>query len=151
MKDCWVRLIATVGYSGQIPGAPGTWGSLVGLLLFLCALPSLLLQAVLFFVLTAAGIWAGTQAERLYDRKDPPSVVIDEACGVFLVFAGFSLSPGVLVAGFVIYRALDIFKPFPMRRLERWPGGWGIMADDLWGGVYTRLALWALLRLNLLH
>lgn len=151
MKDRWVKLIATVGYAGQIPWAPGTWGSLVGLLLFLCAVHSVALQAIFFLVLAIAGIWAGTQAERLYGCKDPHPVVIDEACGVFLVFAGLSLTPPTLAIGFILYRALDVLKPFPMRRLEKAPGGWGIMADDLWGGAATRLLLHFLLQLNLLH
>jgi phosphatidylglycerophosphatase A len=151
MRDRWVKLIATVFYAGQIPWAPGTWGSLVGLLLFLCVSSSVLAQAIFFSVLTIAGVWSGTHAERLYGCKDPHPVVIDEAAGIFLVFAGLTMTLPTLAVGFILYRLLDILKPFPMRRLEKAPGGWGIMADDLCGGVYAHLALQFLTRLNLLH
>lgn len=151
MKARWVKLVATVFYAGQIPWAPGTWGSLVGLLLFLSVAPSLILQIALWILLTALGVWSGSQAERVYGRKDPGFVVIDEAAGIFLVFAGLPMTPSFLITGFILYRLLDVLKPFPMRRLEKWPGGWGIMADDLWGGLYAHLALRAAAALNLLH
>ena len=151
MKDRWVKMVATFFYTGTLPFFPGTWGSLAGTLIFLSTAGVVWLQAALFFVLTIAGLWVGAPAERLFARKDPPAVVIDEVAGVFLVFAGLPLTFFSLGAGFLIYRGLDILKPLGLRSLERLPGGWGIMLDDLAAGLFTNLVLRILFQLNILH
>jgi len=140
----WATVVATGLGSGFSPVVPGTAGSAVGLLLFL-PLPGgaavFLAIGALFFV---GGIAAGRVAERS-GRKDPGIVVVDEILGMWTALA--LLPPTLLASGlaFALFRAMDVWKPYPARDLERLPSGWGIMADDLVAGFYasllTRIAL----------
>lgn len=144
--------VATCGGAGYFPVAPGTAGSLVGLGLVVVA--ALLpfgrweYSAVLGAATCAAfalGVWAAGQAEKFFGRVDPGQVVIDEVVGQMIAF--LAKPPGGwpwLVAGFILFRAFDIMKPFPARQAERAPGGWGIMLDDVVAGLYSLLVLTAL-------
>jgi len=141
-------LIATGLGVGYAPLAPGTAGSLLGLalhaLLYLAGGP----LAAVGGALAAAvlGFWAAGAAERHFGRRDPGQVVIDEVAGQMLTLAFLPLTAGTAAAGFLLFRLLDILKPFPARRLEALPGASGIMADDLMVGLYANLLLQALVR-----
>lgn len=146
--DAAVR-IATCGPTGYAPVAPGTAGSLLGLVLVgtLGRLPterwviSLLLAALTVGVFLL-GVWAATRAEKFFGRSDPGHVVIDEVAGQMTTFLLWpDATPPWLAAGFFLFRAFDVLKPFPAGRAERAPGGWGIMLDDLVAGAYSLLAL----------
>ncbi len=90
----------------------------------------------------ALGVWAAGHAERFFDRIDPGEVVIDEVVGQIITFLARPDAPGkYLLAGFILFRIFDVVKPFPVRRAERLPGGWGIMLDDVVAGVYSLAAL----------
>jgi len=140
------RFLATVGGLGDVLPAPGTTvGSLLGVLLFLVALrvaPSQLLPvaAVSFAVLSAVAVWAcGAEAARR-GVPDPGPVVLDEVAGqwlalLVLVAAGHTPTLAQVLAAFLLFRAFDVLKPWPIRTLERLPGGWGIVADDLAAGL----------------
>ena len=138
---------------GYAPVAPGTFGSAVGLLLWYLLPASPIAQASAIAVITVVGSWSGGVAEHHFGRPDPGHVVIDEVAGMlvtlFLVPVGWA---GTLLA-FLFFRLADIVKPYPANRLERLPGGAGIMADDLMAGVYAnlalRLCLWSVSRLGL--
>ena len=140
--------LATALGAGYAPIAPGTWGSAVGLLLWLVLPTSTLVQALVIIVVVAAGVWSGGVAERHFGRTDPGQVVIDEVAGMLVTLF---LNPvgwvGAFV-GFLLFRAADIVKPFPARRLERLHGGLGIMADDVMAGIYANLALRVILALR---
>jgi phosphatidylglycerophosphatase A len=164
--------VATCGV-GLLPVAPGTWGSLVGVGLYLLAraasaglfagavgahgsaarVEAVQTAAVLVLLssVTLAGVWAASRAEKLLGRKDPGVVVIDEVAGQLITFAFVPFRSGawVVVAGFVLFRAFDIWKPYPVRRLEALESGLGIMADDVLAGFYaaTVLSLATTLRL----
>ena len=136
--------LATAGGAGYAPVAPGTAGSAVGVLLyFLTWKWTLTGQLALLAVVSVLGVWASHQAARHFGREDPGPVVIDEVAGqlLTLIVAGGSLA--TLVLGFLLFRALDIVKPWPARDFEELPGGLGIMADDLMAGFYGRLILMA--------
>jgi len=141
-------LIATAFGAGYAPAAPGTFGSAVGLILWF-AVPNILwLQAVVIAVVCVAGAWSGTVAEEHFNKRDPGQVVVDEVVGMMVTLLLNPISgAGWIVLAFLLFRAADIVKPFPVNRLERLPGGTGIMADDVMAGVYAnvalRLALWA--------
>jgi phosphatidylglycerophosphatase A len=146
-------VIATALGAGYAPIAPGTFGSAVGLLFWL-ALPNRhWLQVLAILVTSVAGAWSGSVAEEHFNRRDPGHVVVDEVAGMMVTLA-FNPVPGFAWAAvaFVLFRAADIIKPFPVNRLERLPGGIGIMADDLAAGVYAnlavRLGMWAFGRLG---
>jgi phosphatidylglycerophosphatase A len=161
--------VATCGV-GYVRIAPGTWGSMVGVGLYLMARlvwpaafspraphPAFAFLQIAFALialigLTVVGIWAATRAEPLLGRKDPGPVVIDEVVGQLItyLFIPANASWPLVVAGFFLFRLFDIWKPYPIRRLEALEAGLGIMADDVLAGVYaaTVLALLAALSLS---
>jgi phosphatidylglycerophosphatase A len=135
--------IATAGYCGYFPIAPGTVGSAAGLLVYLlvswAGLPMLDVAAIgLTF---AGGAWAATHAERFFGGIDPGPVVIDEVLGMLVTLAFIPAGWQAMLAGFLLFRVFDVIKPFPANRLETLHGGFGIMADDAMAGVYANLGL----------
>ena len=134
--------IATCGFIGRVPVAPGTAGAAAGLVAFLLTrnLPGIL-PVALFVVAVAVGLWAGARHAEDLRQPDPRSVVVDEFCGMWLALVGANPSVLVMVAAFVAFRFLDIVKPPPVRQVERLPGGIGIMADDLVAGGVVRIVL----------
>ncbi len=142
--------LATVLGIGRIPFAPGTFGSIPGLLLalWLHHLGVWWLEAGVIAVIFAVGIWAADVAERHYQLTDPGPVVIDEVLGMLVTVAFIPVNGTGAVVGFVLFRIFDIIKPFPARNFERLPGGLGIMSDDLmagvWGQIVMRLLVWLL-------
>ena len=143
-------VIATAGYAGYVPIAPGTVGSLVGLLLLL-GVRTVDVAAVELIVLVAViggGVWAAGQVERQVGKEDPGIVVIDEVAGMLVTLLWIPLTWWTALLGFFAFRVFDIIKPFPARRAEQLHGGWGIIADDVFAGVYAylvvRLALWVM-------
>ena len=136
-------LVSTFGYVGFFPIAPGTAGSLAALALYVPVAwvgdPSIETAAIA--VVFGVGVWAATRAEVLLGASDPGPVVIDEVLGMLITLAWMPLSLGGVIAGFLLFRIFDIIKPFPARRLEDAPQGWGIMLDDAMAGVYGQLAL----------
>lgn len=140
----FARLLATVGFVGRLPHAPGTFGALVGLAAALLTRGLSPLPGIaLFLGATALGTWAAHRYAAASGRKDPPEVVVDETCGMWLAAFGASPPAALLLGAFALFRALDIVKPPPIRQLERLPGGFGIMADDLAAGLVTRVLLFA--------
>jgi phosphatidylglycerophosphatase A len=135
--------IATFGYVGYFPIAPGTAGSAAALIVYLplryLGLPAVELLAIL--AVFAIGVWASTATERALNRKDPGPVVVDEVLGMLITLATLPLSWWGIFAGFLIFRVLDVIKPYPAGRFERLPSGLGIMADDAMAGVYGHLLL----------
>jgi phosphatidylglycerophosphatase A len=141
--------IATGLGAGYFPVAPGTAGSLVGLALVIAMRQTSLGSAelavslaVLAAVIFGLGVWSAGKAEQAFGRVDPGQVVIDEVMGQVITFiATPRISRVGLIAGFILFRIFDIIKPFPARRCERFPGGWGIMLDDGVAGLYSLIAL----------
>jgi phosphatidylglycerophosphatase A len=130
-------LIATVFGAGYSPIAPGTAGSAVTVAL-LWLIPFSRAGLVLFLIaVVLGGTWAAHVAERHLGGKDPGAIVIDEVAGMTLSVVAFPLTPGVLLAGFVLFRVFDIVKPPPARESQRCSGGVGVMIDDLIAGLYA--------------
>jgi phosphatidylglycerophosphatase A len=136
-------LISTFGYVGFFPIAPGTAGSVAALALYAMVRwvgePSF--ESVIIAMVFAAGVWASTRTEVVLGTSDPGPVVIDEVLGMLLTLAWLPLSLTGVIVGLVMFRILDVVKPFPAGRLEHAPRGWGIMLDDAMAGVYGQLAL----------
>jgi len=136
--------IATVGYCGYFPFAPGTAGSAAGLLFYAVVWwsGSTLFEAGLIVALFGAGVWAGTTAERYFGGVDPGPIVLDEVVGMLITLA---FIPGLgwtgVLAGFVLFRIFDVIKPYPAGRFEQLHGGLGVMADDAMAAVYANLSL----------
>jgi phosphatidylglycerophosphatase A len=142
VADSLSRAVATAFGSGYSPVAPGTAGSAVGLLLFWPMAgwrwPWQLGACLALFLV---GSVAATRVAASVGRKDPGIVVVDEVLGQWVTLAALPFTPTTAVLGFLLFRAMDIVKPWPARDLERLPGGWGIVADDVAAGVYAHLAL----------
>jgi phosphatidylglycerophosphatase A len=161
----FVALALATGFGlGYLPIAPGTWGSLGSAVLYVLvswSLPRLnrslgagwnwapgsptllVIHLAVIVILGLVGVWASGHARRHFGTNDPRPVVIDEISGQQIAYLGLpSLGLKYLLAGFLLFRAFDIWKPFPARRVESWRDGWGIMADDWFAGLYASLVLW---------
>lgn len=174
VSDYFALAFATwgVGYS---PLAPGTFGSAVGVGIYLLEgwalerasifamrhgwgselFVSLIVAFTLLIVtmITIVGTWAATRVEKLLGRKDPGIVVVDEVAGqlvAFLFLPFYQTGLWAVIAGFILFRLFDIWKPYPIRKLESLGGGLGIMADDLLAGLYAAVLLSLLTPLYLL-
>jgi phosphatidylglycerophosphatase A len=136
-------LVATGGYVGYVPIAPGTFGSALGLGLLwgMRTVGNGYLEVLVIVLVLALGVWSGTVAERHAGRTDPGIVVIDEVAGMLMTMMLIPLTAISTLGGFLVFRALDILKPWPARRLEGLPGGFGIMADDAMVAVYGNLVM----------
>jgi phosphatidylglycerophosphatase A len=135
-------LIATGLGSGLAPVAPGTFGSLVGIAAYVAVrgLP-IGWQAAIILIISLAGIWAGNVAIEHFGSDDPGQVVVDEVAGQMLTLWATAATPLGIALGFLIFRALDVRKPWPARQLEGLHGGLGIMADDLMVAVYGNILI----------
>lgn len=139
-----ITFLATGCYIGKFPFAPGTAGTVMGVLLYLLIKP---LPPVLYVVTVVAFIfmaaWVSTKAQDIMGEQDPQEVVIDEVAGFLVTMAFHRPDIWMLLGGFVIFRVFDIVKPFPIRWIERhFLSGWGIVLDDVAAGVYANVALW---------
>jgi phosphatidylglycerophosphatase A len=157
-------LIATGAGAGLAPVAPGTFGAAEGVGIFLAlhalAIKSFYLsprQALLLFVAVnllvfAIGVWASTRACRMCGLDDPSQVVIDEVSGQLIALTPLALAPSAIgvVAAFIFFRLFDIFKPYPIRKLERLHGGLGVMSDDALAGIFAALLVWLGIYLRLI-
>jgi phosphatidylglycerophosphatase A len=139
--------VATVGYCGYFPVAPGTIGSLAGLVFYLLVWwsQSIAVEVGMIVVLFLLGIWAGTTSERYFGGIDPGPIVIDEVVGMLITLAFIPVGRSGALAGFFLFRVFDIIKPFPAGRLERLHGGLGVMADDAMAAIYANISLRAVL------
>ena len=155
--DALAVVVATGLGLGLSPIAPGTFGSLLGvglayLLISNLKFEALLLQNALLLVgllVTLIGIWAGTRAERIFERKDASQIVIDEVAGQLIAFSCVAPYSAQLegrwwwafIAAFALFRLFDIFKPYPINKLQDLTGGFGVMMDDVLAGIYAALSL----------
>jgi phosphatidylglycerophosphatase A len=139
--------LATVGYAGYFPVAPGTVGSAAGLVVYLLVWwsQSPVVEVALIVGLFLAGVWAGTTAERYFGAIDPGPVVLDEVVGMLITLAFIPVGVRGAIAGFILFRIFDVLKPYPAGRLEKLHGGFGVMADDAMAAVYANLTLRGLL------
>lgn len=157
--------IATCGV-GYLPFAPGTLGSLIGAGLYVTLwggiyqlfetralrkgvnfldvfTPQIAFMFVVVLLVTMLGIWAASRTEKVLQRKDPSVVVIDEVAGQMIALLSWPFlahSAWTIVTAFVLFRVFDIWKPYPIRRLEALDSGLGIMADDVLAGLYALIA-----------
>ncbi|MFC1809848.1 phosphatidylglycerophosphatase A [Candidatus Omnitrophota bacterium] len=139
-KEKYIKLIGTFFYSGYLPKAPGTWGSLATLpLIFILKSDTLYVSVMvlLFFV----GRYAAHQMAQELGVEDPKHVVIDEVVGMMMAMFTIHVSLFTIVLGFGLFRLFDITKPWIIRKVERYPNGYGIMLDDIIAGVFANVIL----------
>ncbi len=146
--DRFAMVIATALGAGYSPVAPGTAGSLLSVVLwwalfrwspFLLRIPE---HIALIVVLTVVGVWASTKSEVWFGKIDPHETVIDEVVGQQITYIGLAaLNWKSLVLGFLLFRLFDVWKPFPIRKIQDWKGGMGIVMDDVAAGIYAWVIL----------
>lgn len=158
LLDRVAYVIATGAGAGFAPIAPGTFGSMegVGIYLAIIAFPiapqthmALVLGAGLLSF--AVGVWASNRACKITGLKDPGEIVIDEVSGQLIALTPLALAPSLAgaVLAFLLFRLFDIFKPYPIRKLEQLPSGLGVVSDDALAGVYTAALVWLALHFHL--
>lgn len=128
--------IASVFGLGFLPsGMPGTVSS------FAACVVSVFVDVPLWAILTVTiiGVWSTGMSEKFFGVKDPSFLNIDEVPGMWLTL--YLLPKGFIIPGFFLFRLIDILKPFPVCTMEKLPGGWGIMADDVVGGIMSNIIL----------
>jgi phosphatidylglycerophosphatase A len=140
--------IASAGYVGFVPVAPGTFGSAVGLVIYAAVrwTDSIIVEGVVVLIALVIGIWSADVVEKEMG-KDPGAVVIDEVLGMLVTLAFLDVTPLGAAVGFFIFRVLDVIKPYPAGRLEHLPGGPGVMLDDAMAGVYSNVMMRILIAL----
>ena len=134
---------ATFGSVGYFPIAPGTAGSLAGLVFFALVrwlgMPAFEIATIV--VVLVAGIWAANATEHVLGQKDPGAIVIDEVLGMLMTLALLPLSTLGIFIGFLLFRLFDVVKPFPAARMEHLKGGPGVMLDDAVAGIYAHISM----------
>jgi phosphatidylglycerophosphatase A len=141
-----VELITSFFYLGHSPFMPGTMGSLGGLVVYFLVRSNDILYAFSILFLFTLGVLFAGEAEKVYRRKDPAMIVIDEACGMLLALFLVPFNLYSVILGFFIFRIFDILKPPPARRLEKLTGSLGIMFDDIVAALYTNIILQVVFR-----
>ncbi len=143
MKNKLANWFSTVLKIGYLPIAPGTWGSLIAVVIWFLIIEStstitFITAIIIIFIL---GVYTSSITERHLAQKDPSIIVIDEWVGqwIALLFVPKSLLLGLVA--FALFRLFDIWKPYPIKLLDKYPKGWGIMLDDVLAGVYALLVL----------
>ncbi len=138
-----IIFVATGCLIGKIPFAPGTFGTIPGLVLcYFISGNSLLNTTVLIIILALFGIYISGQAEKIIKQKDPGCIVIDEIVGMAVTMIGIPFSVSTAIFGFIVFRLLDILKPFPIRYFDqKIKGGTGIVIDDVIAGCIGNIIL----------
>jgi phosphatidylglycerophosphatase A len=139
--------LSTVGYVGYAPVAPGTFGSAAGLAVFYAVRSSgsTAVELAAIVLLFAVGIWSGTVAEHHFGGVDPGPIVLDEVVGMLITLCLIPVNTTGAFVGFLVFRILDVIKPFPSARFEKLPGGLGVMADDGMAAIYGNLVMHGLI------
>ena len=145
MNEKLITFLATGFGSGLVPFAPGTAGTLIGVLICLIFMPLPWIgRLVAVLALLAFSFYVADRAENIYKKKDDQRIVIDEIIGFQITMIPVAINVPGICAGFVLFRIFDILKPFPIRNLQRLPGGWGIVVDDVVAGIYAGAVMWLL-------
>jgi phosphatidylglycerophosphatase A len=133
------KIVSSFFGLGYFPVAPGTLTSLLVILAYKFYLFRLswTLHLLILFLLFFIGVYASTKVESESRKKDPRKIVIDEACGQLLVLFRMSNAWFPLLSGLILFRIFDIAKPFPIKKVEALPSGWGIMMDDIVAAIYA--------------
>ena len=135
------KLLGSGFYTGYVPIASGTFGSLAALIIYLIPgfeNPYVIFPAIIIFLVY--GIYIGNKFESVYG-KDPSECTIDEVVGTWISYLFLPKTIGIIIITFFLWRALDIIKPYPARKIENLKGGWGIMIDDVVSGFYTLIIM----------
>ena len=147
MNDRIARFCATFFHIGDIPLAPGSLASAAALVVAYFVHPWAWLYILVGILFTVIGFMTAGQVEKLSGKKDPGCIVIDEAAGIMISFLFLPMTWPVMITGFFLFRAFDMFKIFPANKFEDMGGAHGIMLDDIMAGIYTNIVLQVAVRI----
>ncbi len=136
------NIIATFFYVGLIPKAPGTFGTLAAIPLFyLLTFTPIYMYLAITVLIILVSVWASKIAEGIYNKEDPKQIVADEVCGFLVTMILVPPTITNIFLGFLLFRFFDIAKPYPLRKFESLPRGWGVVMDDVAAGVYACVSI----------
>lgn len=141
-----LKATGTLFFTGYLPFIPGTFGSLVGVGLFILLKGQVVNCSIALLLLFVAGFLVSGRLEKLLKKKDPSCIVIDEACGMLIALIFIPPDPKLVILGFIFFRILDTLKPYPASALQNIKGSFGVMSDDIVAGIYTNIILQLILR-----
>lgn len=147
MLNFIIKTTTTFLYVGYLPFIPGTFASIVGIILFYFVKDNIFLYILLTLILIALGFLFTGRAEKIFNKKDARCIVIDEISGMLLSLIFIPYDIKLVIIAFILFRILDALKPFPSNRLQNLTGSISIMSDDIVAGLYTNLILHVVLRL----
>ncbi|MHB8482105.1 MAG: phosphatidylglycerophosphatase A family protein [Nitrospiria bacterium] len=140
------QFVATGAYSGYFPKMPGTFASVIGILLFYPMVSfTPLIQILMILILFFLGVWSSFSVEKALGETDPGIIVVDEIAGIWISIFLVPFQWKFLFVAVILFRILDIKKPFPIDQIQSLKGGWGVMLDDCLAGLFTNLSLQAFL------
>lgn len=138
-----VKMLSTFFYLGYFPRIPGTVGSLGGLAFYFIARYNAVIYISSMILFIIAAFLVVKKAEAFFCKKDARQIVIDEAIGMMVALFMLPSRWPLIVIAFLLFRIFDILKPFPIRRIEKSEGPWGVVLDDIVAGIYANLSVWA--------
>ena len=141
MSDKIIKMLSTWFYVGNLPVAPGTAASAVGVVIAMICSSSMALYIFITLIVTILGFMVSGKMEAILDQKDPGCIVIDEVAGVMIAFFLLPLTPVVIITAFFLFRAFDMFKIYPVNKFEQLEGSTGVMMDDVIAGLYTNIVM----------
>lgn len=147
LKDRLAAAVASCCYLGYVPYAPGTFGSLFGLGIYFLVRQSQIAVCSAALLVTIIGLLVSTRAEKIFNYKDAAQIVIDEAAGMLIALMFIPPDTWLVWFSFFLFRFFDVLKPYPLRKIQRLKGTWGIMFDDIGAGIYTSLTVRLFLKL----
>jgi phosphatidylglycerophosphatase A len=142
-----IKVLSSGFGSGLVPVAPGTAGTVVGIPACLICLPlPWFLRLLAVIALLVLSIYVSGRAEEIYGKKDDQRIVIDEIAGFQVTMLPVAITGLHLLLAFILFRIFDIWKPFPISRLQDLPGGWGVVLDDVMAGIYAGIIIFLIVR-----
>lgn len=141
MSDKIIKMLSTWFYVGNLPVAPGTAASAVGVVIAIICSSSMALYIFITLIVTILGFMVSGKMEAILGQKDPGCIVIDEVAGVMIAFFLLPLTPVVIITAFFLFRAFDMFKIYPVNKFEQLEGSTGVMMDDVIAGLYTNIVM----------
>ena len=142
MNEKAIKILATGFGLGLSPVAPGTAGTLAGVVICFACLPfPWVLRLIVVLALAALSVYIAGRAEAVFGKKDDQRIVIDEIIGFQIAMLPVAITALNICLGFVLFRIFDILKPYPLRRLQDFPGGWGVVLDDVGAGIYAGILI----------
>lgn len=142
MKVDWVKALSTFFGVGYLPYCPGTWASLLGVGIYFLLRDYFIVYLGVTVTIFIIGLLVCEKAEKKFKKTDPSFIVIDEIAAILILLIFVPRNLLLLILAFLVFRGIDILKPYPIKKIEKFSGSWGIMVDDLVASFYAAAFVW---------